>query len=274
MGAVTQSTLVDSPASTTTAWPLRRPTRPLLANSDYERAFNLLECCDSAPALPDFKERIVEALHKHFGIQHVSFFTGATFHNTFVDLAPLTEGLTSRMLPEYQERWARYDVFGAPVAMRHLVTSGVASLTELQNCRTLPAAADAYIRYFLRATWGMQSAVAMRLEMPSGHTALIGMFDPRPDKVGPSDLATLRLVSRQLSVISRRLPTSRAGGVLATLSERQLQVIRLVGDGLSNADIAEILMLAEDSVKKYVSRILSTTGCRSRVELALLARSQ
>ncbi len=38
--------------------------------------------------------------------------------------------------------------------------------------------------------------------------------------------------------------------------------------------IAETLSLAEDSVKKYVSRILSVTGCQSRMELALLARSQ
>lgn len=49
--------------------------------------------------------------------------------------------------------------------------------------------------------------------------------------------------------------------------------MQLVADGLSNAQIAETLSLAEDSVKKYVSRILGATGCQSRMELALLARS-
>jgi DNA-binding NarL/FixJ family response regulator len=50
-------------------------------------------------------------------------------------------------------------------------------------------------------------------------------------------------------------------------------VVRLVADGLSNAEIAQTLSLAEDSIKKYVSRILAVTGCQSRMELALLARS-
>jgi len=60
---------------------------------------------------------------------------------------------------------------------------------------------------------------------------------------------------------------------LAGLSERQRQVALLVADGMSNAQIAEALSLAEDSVKKYVSRILTATGCQSRMDLALLARS-
>jgi DNA-binding NarL/FixJ family response regulator len=67
---------------------------------------------------------------------------------------------------------------------------------------------------------------------------------------------------------------ARPRTVLGALSERQRQVVQLVADGLPNAEIAETLSLAEDSVKKYVSRILSATGCQSRMELALLARSR
>lgn len=270
---MTQSTLVDSQASTRTARS-RRPTRPVLRKADYERAFDVLECCDTAAALPDFKEQMVEALSSHFALTHVSFFAGATFHNVFGDLAPLVEGNTSRMLPEYQERWSRYDIFGTPAAMRQLVASGVASMAELRAQGTLPASAEAYVRHFLHATWGMECAAALRLELPGGHTALVGMFDPRADKLGPPELATLRLLSRQLSAISRSLPVSRPKAALAGLSERQRQVVQLVAEGLSNADIAETLSLAEDSVKKYVSRILAATGCQSRMELALLARSR
>jgi DNA-binding NarL/FixJ family response regulator len=275
---VTQSTLVDSPASTTTATSPRRRARSsprsTLRKADYERAFDILECCDGAPSLPDFRELLVDALNRHFGLRHVSFFAGATFHNTFGDLAPLTEGHTARMLPEYQDRWSRYDVFSTPVAMRQLVSSGVSSLTELRALGALPASANAYVRHFLSATWGMESATALRLELPGGHTALIGMFDTAPDRMGPQDLATLRVLSRQLSAIARGLPVSRPKAALAGLSERQRQVVHLVADGLSNAQIAETLSLAEDSVKKYVSRILSATGCQSRMELALLARSR
>lgn len=269
---MTQSTLVDK--SLSNAKPLRRRARPTLRTADYETAFDVLESCDGAPSLPDFREQLVEALSRHFGLKHVSFFTGATFHNTFGDLAPLVEGHTSRMLPEYQERWSRYDVFSAPAAMRQLVTSGVSSVGELRTLGALPASANAYVRHFLQATWGMESAAAMRLELPGGHTALVGMFDTAPDRLGPPELATLRLLSRQLSAISRGLPVSRPHAALAGLSERQRQVVQLVADGLSNAQIAETLSLAEDSVKKYVSRILSATGCQSRMELALLARSR
>ncbi len=178
------------------------------------------------------------------------------------------------MLPEYQDRWARYDVFGTPAAMRQLVSSGASSVSELLAIGVLPASATAYVRHFLQATWGMESAAALRLELPAGHTALVGLFDTAPERIGPHELATLRLVSRQLSAIARGLPVSRPQAALAGLSERQRQVVRLVADGLSNAQIAETLSLAEDSVKKYVSRILSASGCQSRMELALLARSR
>jgi DNA-binding CsgD family transcriptional regulator len=245
-----------------------------MRKADYERAFDVLESCDTAPSLPDFREHVLDALGRHFGLRHVSFFCGATFHNVFGDLAPLTEGNTARMLPEYQERWSRYDLFGSPAAMRQLVSSGVSSLAELRSLGALPASANAYVRHFLQATWRMETAAAMRLELPGGHTALIGMFDTAPDTLGPQELTTLRLLSRQLSAISRGLPVSRPKAALAGLSERQRQVVALVADGLSNAQIAETLSLAEDSVKKYVSRILSATGCRSRMELALLARSR
>jgi DNA-binding CsgD family transcriptional regulator len=249
-------------------------SRPPLRAVDYERAFGVLESCDSAASLPDFREQLLEALEREFELRHVSFFCGATFHHVFGDLEPLTEGDTARMLPEYQERWFRYDLFSTPAATRQLLASGVSSLAELRATRSLPASADAYVRHFLGATWGMETAAALRLELPGGHTALVGMFDPEPDKLGPAQLATLRLLSRQLSAICRGLPVSRSKAVLVGLSERQRQVVALLADGFTNAQIAETLCLADDSVKKYVSRILAATGCQSRMELALLARSR
>lgn len=269
---MTQSTLGD--ISGTSGAARRFPGRANLRAADYERAFDILEHCAGSTCLPDFKERAVEALREHFRLTHVSFFCGATFHTVFGDTAPLTAGKTAKMLPEYQDRWAQYDVFGAPAPMRQLVSSGVSSLDELRPLGPLPAAADAYVRYFLVSTWRMETAAALRLELSAGHTALLGMFDPEPGKIGVSEVATLRLLSRQLSAICRGLPPTRPHAALSRLSERQRQVVELVADGLSNAQIAEVLSLAEDSVKKYVTRILTGTGCQSRMELALLARSQ
>lgn len=57
----------------------------------------------------------------------------------------------------------------------------------------------------------------------------------------------------------------------ARLSPREQDVLTLVGDGLSNPEIAERLHLAEGTVKVHITAILRGTGARNRVEAALLA---
>jgi len=58
---------------------------------------------------------------------------------------------------------------------------------------------------------------------------------------------------------------------IATLTEREREVLALVGAGLSNAAIAGRLFLVEGTVKAYVSTILTRLGVRNRVQAALLA---
>jgi DNA-binding NarL/FixJ family response regulator len=59
--------------------------------------------------------------------------------------------------------------------------------------------------------------------------------------------------------------------ILDTLSARELDVLRLLARGLSNADIAGRLFLSEGTVRNYVSAILSKLDVSDRTQAAVLA---
>ena len=56
------------------------------------------------------------------------------------------------------------------------------------------------------------------------------------------------------------------------LSERELEVLRLVVDGLSNRDIAQELVLATGTVKKHINNIFTKLNVRSRTQAVSQAR--
>lgn len=81
--------------------------------------------------------------------------------------------------------------------------------------------------------------------------------------------ATGRLVGRAVGEhAARRAALAR----LAALTDRERDVVALLGEGCSNAQVAARLYLTEATVKGYVSRALDKTGCTNRTQLGLLAR--
>ncbi len=79
-------------------------------------------------------------------------------------------------------------------------------------------------------------------------------------------------VTRQLvgRYAARIRPTEGAPDDRA-LTPRELEVLRLIANGLSNSEIATSLVISPETVKTYVSRILAKLGLRDRVQAVIYA---
>jgi DNA-binding NarL/FixJ family response regulator len=103
--------------------------------------------------------------------------------------------------------------------------------------------------------------------------------DTRPDDLA----AAIRVVARGEALlaptVTRRLLDRFAGELpggtpppaLNVLSEREIEVLKLVARALSNDEIAEELTLSRATVKTHLSAILTKLGLRDRVQAAVLA---
>ncbi|MEU7812232.1 LuxR C-terminal-related transcriptional regulator [Pseudonocardia sp. NPDC049154] len=247
------------------------PGRTGLTVGDYDRVNAVLERCDRAGSLPEFKEQLVEALQLVLGVRIATFFEGRGLDEAFLDPAVVMVcgSREQRWLAEYHERWSLSDVYATPAAVRRMRRVGAATLTSLGP---LPGRAEVYVREFI-APRGLERSASMLLDLRDDGVGIVGMFGTRgaaePVDVHP---AVPILLSRRLSALTRLLPRHRPADGLADLTDRQREVVELVAVGCTNADAARRLGLSEDTVKKYVSAGLAATGCRSRTELALLLR--
>ncbi|MGC9382043.1 response regulator [Streptomyces sp. MH13] len=86
------------------------------------------------------------------------------------------------------------------------------------------------------------------------------------------------LTRRLLDAYVHHLPAAAAAAQddspdprLASLTDRESEILRVMGQGWTNTEIAERLHLAESTVKTHVGRILAKTGSRDRVQAVILA---
>ena len=80
---------------------------------------------------------------------------------------------------------------------------------------------------------------------------------------------TRRLISEFARL--RRGSTSASGASLAALTAREIEVLRLVAEGLSNQQIAARLVVTEETVKTHVSHVLHKLGLRDRTQAVIAA---
>jgi DNA-binding NarL/FixJ family response regulator len=92
--------------------------------------------------------------------------------------------------------------------------------------------------------------------------------------VAAGDALIAPSVTRRLLDRFARLPLpsdAAHGDVLNQLTEREIEVLKLVAEGLSNREIADRLVLAEPTVKTHVSHLLLKLDLRDRAQLVVLA---
>jgi DNA-binding NarL/FixJ family response regulator len=82
------------------------------------------------------------------------------------------------------------------------------------------------------------------------------------------------LTRRLLYAFTKALPAADRAARdprLRTLTERELEVLRVVATGLTNGEIAQELHLSESTVKTHVSRAFAKIGARDRVQAVIIA---
>ncbi|HWD63572.1 MAG TPA: response regulator transcription factor [Solirubrobacteraceae bacterium] len=92
--------------------------------------------------------------------------------------------------------------------------------------------------------------------------------------VAAGDALLTPAITRQLlDRVARRLPApvSATPSTLEQLTEREREVLELLARGMSNAEIAESLIVGEATVKTHVSNVLMKLGLRDRVQAVVLA---
>ncbi|MCX4963227.1 response regulator transcription factor [Streptomyces sp. NBC_00654] len=153
------------------------------------------------------------------------------------------------------------------------VMDGLTALAELQ--RTVPDT-----RVLILTTFGEQQNV-LRALTGGGVGFLLKDSAPaeliravRAAAAGDAYLspgATRRVVDSLASSQSVHR-AEQARRRLDSLTNRELEVLALLGEGLSNAHAGQRIHMSEATVKSYVSRILTKLDCENRVQAALLAR--
>jgi DNA-binding NarL/FixJ family response regulator len=115
--------------------------------------------------------------------------------------------------------------------------------------------------------------------MKSGASGFL-LKDVRPEQLAEAVRVVAAGEALLAPAITRRLveefvrrppPGSGAPDVLSELTERELEVLKLVAGGFSNAEIAASLVVSEATVKTHLSHILTKLRLRDRVQAVVLA---
>jgi DNA-binding NarL/FixJ family response regulator len=150
-------------------------------------------------------------------------------------------------------------------------------LDGLEATRRLLAAGDPAPKVLVLTTFDLDEYVYEAIR--AGASGFLLKSAPPPQLVegvravmAGDALLSPEITRRLLERFTRRPPPSAgAPAELADLTQRELDVLRLMADGQSNAEIAASLVLSEATVKTHVNHILTKLRLRDRVQAVALA---
>ena len=149
-------------------------------------------------------------------------------------------------------------------------------LDGLEATRRLRAA-DESPRVLILTTFGEDEYVYEA--MKSGASGFL-LKDIRPEQLADAVRVTAAGDALLAPAITRRLieefvrrppPGSGLPAELSQLTERELEVLKLIARGLSNAEIASTLFISEATVKTHITHVLMKLNLRDRVQAVVLA---
>jgi DNA-binding NarL/FixJ family response regulator len=123
---------------------------------------------------------------------------------------------------------------------------------------------DEYVVEALRAG---ASGFLLKDVGPEGLVEAIRVLAAGEALLAPS--VTRRLLERFVGTLGG--PPGKASPAVRTLTEREVEVLKLLAQGRSNAEIAEALFVSDTTVKSHVSHLLMKLGLRDRVQAVVLA---
>ncbi|AWL40608.1 MULTISPECIES: response regulator transcription factor [unclassified Streptomyces] len=126
---------------------------------------------------------------------------------------------------------------------------------------------DAYVFGALRA-----GAAGFLLKNTDAHDLLAAVRTVAGGEGVIAPAVTRRLIAEFAGATASRRDVGPGPAVLNALTRREREVLGCLGQGLSNAEIAGRLSMAEATVKTHVSRVLGKLELRSRVQAAVLAQ--
>jgi DNA-binding NarL/FixJ family response regulator len=159
------------------------------------------------------------------------------------------------------------------VVLMDLRMPGVDGITAIERIGQLPTRPVVVVlttfdadQYVLRALRAGAAGFLVKSTPPEDLIGLVRVAAEGNTVLSPA--AARRLIAASADSQPAR---AKARELVASLTERETEVLACLGEGLSNAQIAGRLYLSEATVKGYVSRMLDKLGVANRTQASLLA---